>query len=149
MILVVICSFMGHDKEYDLKLKGNLSKAIQKVVKLYAEIEFVFYKQTRFNFLCLAAVLEARQRNPQKRIVLTLITRDNSTPILQSERFPLCVFDKVICLPHVEEVADKSKWYLEWKKAEREIIKNSDCIVCYAYPDLRDSFNDMYEFAKH
>lgn len=37
----------------------------------------------------------------------------------------------------------------EWKKAEREIIKHSDCLVCYVYPDLRGSFQDMYEFAKH
>ena len=144
---MVTCTFMGHEEEYDLNLKENLARAVQRVVRLDSKIEFVFQRNTHFNFLCLAAALEARQRNPKKEIVLTLIACGGSAPIMESGLLPLCAFDKVVRLPPAAEGAGRGKQYPEWKKAEREMLRKSDCLICYVYPDLRDSFNDLYEFA--
>ena len=62
---MVTCSFLGHSRIYDVGLYSGILKAVGRVVKQDAEIEFLFDRQTQFHSLCLCAVLETRQRNPE------------------------------------------------------------------------------------
>lgn len=145
----VTCSFLGHSELYDLGLFERVKQAVYSVVRKNGETEFLFQNDYYpFYFLCLAAVLEVKARFSHKSVTITFIGEKNELPdrwlnILSGGLFPPCVFDRQIVLP----TTDGTRFVQEWKKADREIIRLSDYLICYIYPDLGDSFNDLYKFA--
>ena len=146
---MVTCSFLGHSRIYDVGLYSGILKAVGRVVKQAAEIEFLFDGQTQFHSLCLCAVLETRQRNPEKRVKITFISR---TDIEEQERrypgvngLPSCIFDKIIKLPELTCPMDKA--HIEWRRERRELVDRSDFLVCYEYPDLWDDGLEIYKHA--
>ena len=68
-----VCTFLGHKEVYDKDIYEKLARAVYGLVEEHDEAEFLFYNQGTFYDLCLAAVLEARQRFPQKRISITWV----------------------------------------------------------------------------
>lgn len=145
----VTCSFLGHSELYDLGLFNRIKQTLYSIVRKNGKIEFLFQNDYHpFYFLCLAAVLEAKARFSHKSVTITFIGEKNELPdrwlnILRGHLFPPCVFDRQIVLP----TTDGTKFVQEWKKTDREIIRLSDYLICYVYPDLGDSFNDLYKFA--
>lgn len=146
---MAICSFLGHSRIYDVGLYSGILKAVGQVVKQVAEVEFVFDRQTHFHFLCLCAVLETRQRNPEKLVKVTFISRNDVNeqewqyPGING--FPFCIFDKIIKLP--ELTCPINKAHIEWRRERRELVDRSDFLVCYEYPDLWDDGFELYKHA--
>lgn len=149
MVKAVTCSFLGHSELYDLGLFDRIKQAVFNVVRKNNEIEFLFQNNYYpFYFLCLAAVLEAKVRYPHKSVTVTFIGEETELPdkwlnILSGELFPPCVFDRRIVLP----TTDGTNFVRVWKKADREIVRLSDYLICYVYPGLGDSLDDIYKFA--
>lgn len=145
----VICSFLGHSEMYDLGLFDRIKQTLYSIVRKNSKIEFLFQNDYHpFYFLCLAAVLEAKARFSHKSVTITFIGENNEPPyrwlnILNGQLFPPCVFDRQIVLP----TTDGTKFVQAWKRTDREIIRLSNYLICYVYPDLADSFNDLYKFA--
>lgn len=148
---MVTCSFLGHEHLYDLELYPSILKAVKRVVAQDTEIEFIFDKHNPFQFLCLAAILETRQHNPEKRLTTTFISDNNFDEVWQEHGwmwtglFPSCAFDKVIQRP--KKAAELNKLHVEWRRDKRDLINRSDFLICYEYPDLRDHYCDLYEYS--
>lgn len=144
-----ICSFLGHNCIYDVGLYHSILKVVKQIVKQDTETEFVFDRQTQFHSLCLCAVLEARQRYSEKRVKITFISRndmDEQERLYPGiNRFPFCVFDKIIQLP--ELTCPVSKAHFEWRRERRALVDHSDYLVCYEYPDLLDDSIEIYDYA--
>lgn len=147
---VVTCSFLGHEQLYDLELYPSILKAVERVVAQDTEIEFIFDKHNPFQFLCLAAILEARQHHPEKRLTTAFIS-DNSIDEDWQEHgwmwmgpFPSCAFNKTIQRP--KKTAELNKLHVEWRRDKRELIDLSDFLISYEYPDLQDHYYDLYKY---
>lgn len=146
---MVTCSFFGHETLYDWDLYPRILKAIQHMAAQDTEIEFVFDRYSPFQFLCLSAILEARQRSPDKRLKTTLLTRYDLNELWRrfpwGPLFPSCAFDKVIHLPEAPEAHRKQPW--AWRREKRALLDRSGFLIGYEYPDLRDTLYDSYEYA--
>ncbi len=146
---MVTCSFLGHGRLYDEGLYPSILEAVNQVVNRDTEIEFVFDRQTHFQFLCLCAVLETRQHNPGKLLKITFMSRND---INEQEweypginGFPFCIFDKIIKLP--ELTCPINKAHIKWRRERRKLVDYSDFLACYEYPDLWDDGFEMYKHA--
>lgn len=146
---MTICSIFGHDNLYDLDLYPIILKAIKKVVSQNIEVTFVFDKQTQFTALCLVAILEARQRNPDKRLNTAYFTRSALEEVklqpFSADLFPSFIFDTIIQLPDV--TCDLSKAPFEWRREKKALINHSNYLICYEYSALHDHYFDIYESA--
>lgn len=152
MTSAVTCTFLGHYDLYDWGLYPRILKAVESVVAEGSEIEFIFDRHSSFQFLSLVAILEVRQHNPAKRLYTTFISENNideqwqkSSSMWLEGLFPSCVFDKIILLP--EKTSELKKLHFQWRRDKRDLINRSDFLICYEYPDLRDHYCDLYEYA--
>ena len=97
---MIICSFLGHKDIYDEDIYEKLTEAVFNIAELDDTVEFQFCSTGYFYALCLAAVLEAKQRFPQKNIAIVIVARSESREYLVSNlkqnkiEFPLYIADK-------------------------------------------------------
>lgn len=143
------CTFLGHKEVHDKDIYEKLARAVYGLVEEHDEAEFLFYNQGTFYDLCLAAVLEARQRFPQKRISITWVV-----PAEERERFaadlaggrgnlPPCVADRVAAPPPVSGSPVTAH-----KKIERWTIQQSTHLISYLYFAFCAPENRQYFYAR-
>ena len=144
-----VCTFLGHKEVYDKDIYEKLTRAVYGLVEEHDEAEFLFYNQGTFYDLCLAAVLEARQRFPQKRISITWVV-----PAEERERFaadlaggrgklPPCVADRVAAPPPVSGSPITAH-----RKVERWTIQQSTHLISYLYFAFCAPENRQYFYAR-
>ena len=146
---MLTCSFLGHSKLYDpnIKIYGNLNLTIRKLIMNHDEIEFLIYQMGTYHMgefynLCLAAIMEAKQRYPVKKFIFTKIKDPKIGNDLceKGKVIPDYFYDKTIA-PFDNYTTIHLKQILRW------IISKSHLLLCYIYKDFYD-YNSEYEYAQ-
>lgn len=122
---MITCTFWGHREIYDLNLSRSIRSAIAKVMESGETVEFLFHAGGEFYSHCLAVVLEAKHRYPQRVRLSLLLTEADA---VYGRIFPVCLFDKVIRLKSANET-DASEILWSW-------ILASQYVVSYFYDGL-------------
>lgn len=141
---MAICTFLGHADVYDKDLYKKLAAAVYEVVRQQDETEFLFYSSGHFYDLCLAAVLEAKQHCPHKKITLTWVVRAGEQ---NKAEVPACVVDRVISPPLIAE-SGNNDFATARKKLERWAIQQSTHLISYCYSALDEGQSHQYRFAQ-
>ena len=150
---MIICSFLGHKDIYDEDIYEKLTEAVFNIAELDDTVEFQFCSTGYFYALCLAAVLEAKQRFPQKNIAIVIVARSESREYLVSNlkqnkiEFPLYIADKVISPPPGVVTESERDMTLSGRQLERWTIRRSMHIISYVYPVFFDSAHMQHRYA--
>lgn len=146
---MLTCSFLCDDPIVDEDFYPKLQSAIDNLVSMHDEIEFLLfhtYRNCTVSALC--AILEAKQAYLNKRILLTLVASNAIMEQLAqtSEIFvPVCAFDRVLLLP----VEDKNgqNYRTAPRVAQEWMIDRSDYLFFYLYEDFLTN-RQLYRYAR-
>lgn len=97
---MVTCTFWGHREIYDFNLDRSIRSAVAKVMADGEAVEFLFHVNSEFYTHCLAMVLEAKHKHPQRVKLILLVTEENAA---DNQVFPACLFDAVLQLKAVNK----------------------------------------------
>lgn len=125
--VIKICSFLGHEKQYDKNLNIDLTLAIYEIINKNNAIEFIFHQYNDFYKSCYNIVLKAKKLNSDKQITLAIISESSLKKTYWSYYIGGAndVFDKYI--------------YQTMSTINQEYYRsfnNSDFIICYVYEIL-------------
>ena len=142
------CTFLFDYPFVDGNLYPKLLTAVLEIVQLHEETEFLFTNALSQS-LCLAAVLEARQRHPQKRIRVTLVGRTSAAELLSATDYhtlPACAIDRIL----TPSSPVKSSRYLNAAHESLQMwaIDRSDHLICHYYKEL-NCRNRLYDYARN
>lgn len=114
------CSFYGTKTPVTEGFYRELVKNIDRMT-LREPVEFLFFAHDPFQFSCLAAALEVKQRRKEK-VCLTLLAWADETHFKNAEiRMPMAVFDTVIPVRTVGKYAPQ--------KVEQAMLRRSDLVI--------------------
>lgn len=143
---MVKCTFLGHSAVFEHDLSERLDAAIAKVLRKTDEAEFLFFEQSKFCNLCLAAVLKAQRRYPQKQIHITLVEKYGSDP--HRNPIPMCFFDSILAAPQFPSPKNEHNFTLNYRRTVRWTIEQCSYLISYMYPQIRDEQTQYHRFAK-
>lgn len=137
---MAICTFLGYRAVYEQDIYERLSDAVYGLVRKHEEVEFLFHCHGEFYDMCLAAVLEAKQHYPQKKITMTWAARADGQDCAD---VPACMIDKIIVPPIPEQDAIRAH-----AKRERWLIQHATHLISYVYFSLHAPENRHYRYAE-
>lgn len=135
---MTVCSFLGQRHLLDADLYPRMVNTIETLLKQHDDMDFWFHDQNAFTDIGLRAVLAVRSRYPQKHITITYVA---SAPFNKKKiPFPDCLIDRVVVAPHA--LSDKGDSLHRW------VIQQSDYLIRYVYPVLREHVHTLSAFAE-
>lgn len=143
---MITCMFIG-SYVYDLNLYEKLQTAVGNVIAKDNAIEFLFSRRSiEFYYLSFWVVLKSKCQFPNKKITMTLITKDNyEENLLQSGiklfGIPVWAFDKIISIS-----LDKEQPLKQWNKLERKMICESNYVITHCYSELHGVEYNLLKF---
>ena len=133
---MVKCTFLGHQAVFEQDLSEKLDAAIAKIVKKSDETEFLFFEKGAFCNRCLAAVLKAQRRYPQKQIRITLVQKYGSDP--KQNPIPMCMVDTVIQAPEFPQPKREKDFTLNYRRTSYQLYVLANSGRCNTLlPDCR------------
>lgn len=143
---MVKCTFLGHQAVFEQDLSEKLDAAIAKIVKKSDETEFLFFEKGAFCNRCLAAVLKAQRRYPQKQIRITLVQKYGSDP--KQNPIPMCMVDTVIQAPEFPQPKREKDFTLNYRRTMRWVLDQCSYLISYMYSQIQDDATHFYQIAE-
>ena len=125
---MAVCSFIGHNKVYDVDMDARLQAAVEQVVSENETVEFLFYSHRSEDFYnaCLLAALQAPSQHPEK-VTITVVQFEG-----WERQIPSCMVDREIS-PQLPEINGRKKTYaqqFQWT------MQSSTHLIRYVYKTL-------------
>lgn len=132
---------------FEHDLSERLDVAVAKVLRKTEEADFLFYQKGTFYDLCMAAVLKAQRRYPQKQIRIVLI-RDYKDNDEADKYIPMCLIDATLKAPQFPPSKSEHNHTLNYRRTVRWIIAQCSYLISYMYPQIQSDETQFYRFAK-
>ena len=144
------CTYYGMREVIDIDFRQKAKTEIEKVVREYDSIEFLFYICADTYYLFLMEVLAAKSKYPEKEILIKRVlgindedgSEENTMGIYLKARFnesvPHSMFDDVIYAPRYtgKALENQSAFIRRFQFIQNWLLDQCDYIFSYEYPEL-------------
>lgn len=141
------CAFLLHNYKFDDNFYYRLRLTISKIVKKDNVVRFLFCNMGVAYYKALFAVLEIKQRNPNKNIEIVFVSDGLSEK--ENEFYatiPRSAYDKVIFIPIDKNAIPKTNVAVtRHENCLRWIFNQSDIVISYAYQGLYSLKCECYD----
>lgn len=144
--IMIKCTFLGHPTVFDQGLSDKLDAAVTKVMWGNDEAEFLFFENGAFYHLCLAAVLKAQRRFPNKQIRITLVWKPGENPKLNP--IPMCMIDTLLRAPQFPSPKRVHDFTLNYRQTVQWVLAQCSHLISYLYPLADKGEMHHYRYAK-
>ena len=132
---MIICTFIGHDKIYDVNVKKEVRAVLTKLVNTHNKIECIINYDNAFSNACKEEIIALQKEYEQNIITLTII---DDKPMYSNDNNIKYV--KPLCSAKVSSI--NIRWHnLEWA------IRKSSCVITYIYSGLEKSADKSLNIA--